>query len=219
MAAEVFAGISALKTAFDLAKGLKDIDDAARRNAAVIDLQEKILAAQAAQAALVEKVSNLEKEVASFETWETEKKRYELKDLKKGFFAYILRQDMEAGEPPHALCTNCYSRGFKSILHLNEPRDLRDRTWDCPACKTSVRNQAGDIGGLISKVRETDSSAAVSAPVAKRKPIGEVCPKCGEPEFRLERSIPHPTFGDLGANNHHMKCDCGFAEVRLITPR
>jgi len=46
---EVFAGLGALKTAFDIAKGLKDIDDAARRNAAVIELQEKILAAREAQ--------------------------------------------------------------------------------------------------------------------------------------------------------------------------
>jgi hypothetical protein len=48
MAGEIFAGLSAIKTAFDIAKGLKDIDDATRRNAAVIELQEKILAAQEA---------------------------------------------------------------------------------------------------------------------------------------------------------------------------
>jgi hypothetical protein len=40
MVAEVFAGLGAFKTAFDIAKGLKDIDDATRRNAAVIELQE-----------------------------------------------------------------------------------------------------------------------------------------------------------------------------------
>jgi len=34
---------------FDIAKGLKDIDDAARRNAAVIELQERILSAQQSQ--------------------------------------------------------------------------------------------------------------------------------------------------------------------------
>jgi uncharacterized protein YlxW (UPF0749 family) len=65
MVAEVFAGLGALKTAFDIAKGLKDIDDTTRRNTAVIDLQEKILSAQQSQASLVESISNLEKEVAS----------------------------------------------------------------------------------------------------------------------------------------------------------
>ena len=74
MVAEVFAGLGALKTAFDIAKGLKDIDDAARRNAAVIELQERILSAQQSQSALVERVHDLEKEVAGFEQWEAEKR-------------------------------------------------------------------------------------------------------------------------------------------------
>jgi uncharacterized protein YlxW (UPF0749 family) len=76
MVAEVFAGLGALKTAFDIAKGLKDIDDTTRRNTAVIDLQEKILSAQQSQASLVESISNLEKEVACLKAWEEEKSRY-----------------------------------------------------------------------------------------------------------------------------------------------
>jgi hypothetical protein len=63
----------ALKTAFDMAKGLKDIDNAVSRNAAVIELQENILAAQQAQAALIKRIDDLEKEVAGFEAWEREK--------------------------------------------------------------------------------------------------------------------------------------------------
>ena len=62
----------------DIAKGLKDINDAAARNLAVIELQEKILAAHTAQAALVERVGELEKEMARFETWDAEKQRYRL---------------------------------------------------------------------------------------------------------------------------------------------
>src|SRR5215831_2322334 len=56
MVGELIAGLGAFKTMFDIAKGLKDINDAATRNAAVIELQEKILIAQAQQAALVEHV-------------------------------------------------------------------------------------------------------------------------------------------------------------------
>jgi uncharacterized protein YlxW (UPF0749 family) len=81
MAGEVFAGSSALKSALDIAKGLKDIADATARNAAVIELQEQILSAQAAQFTLLERISGLEKEVASLKTWEADKQRYELKDL------------------------------------------------------------------------------------------------------------------------------------------
>jgi hypothetical protein len=43
MVGEAFAGLGAIRTDFDIAKGLKDIDDAARRNAAVIELQENPL--------------------------------------------------------------------------------------------------------------------------------------------------------------------------------
>ncbi len=78
MVAEVFAGLGALKTAFDIAKGLKDIDDATRRNAAVIELQEKILAAQQSQSSLIETARELEKEVVQLKAWEADKQRYEL---------------------------------------------------------------------------------------------------------------------------------------------
>lgn len=81
MVAEVFAGLSAIKSAFDIAKGLKDIDDASRRNAAVIELQEKILAAQQAQTTLIETVRELKARVAELETWEAEKERYELDQI------------------------------------------------------------------------------------------------------------------------------------------
>src|ERR1700676_1598778 len=116
MVGEAFAGLSALKTAFDIAKGLKDIDDTVRRNAAVIELQEKILAAREAQSALLDRVGELEKEVAKFETWDTEKKRYELKALRVDVFAYMLKPEARGTEPPHWLCANCYENGKKSFF-------------------------------------------------------------------------------------------------------
>ncbi len=99
MVAEVFAGIGALKTAFDIAKGLKDIDDAARRNAAVIDLQEKILSAQAAQSSLIQTADDLEKEVARLKDWEADKSRYQLSELRPGLVALSLEESMKNGEP------------------------------------------------------------------------------------------------------------------------
>ncbi|WP_439402901.1 hypothetical protein ACNJYA_11225 [Bradyrhizobium sp. DASA03068] len=63
MIAEAVAGASALKTAMDMAKALKDINDATIRNVAVIELQGKILSAQEAQFELVKRVEELEKEL------------------------------------------------------------------------------------------------------------------------------------------------------------
>jgi hypothetical protein len=98
MVGEAFAGLSALKTAFDLAKGLKDINDAALRNAAVIELQEKILSAQQTQSALAEQVGELEKEVARLKDWEAEKKRYQLTELGPGIVAFSIK-DVQTAMP------------------------------------------------------------------------------------------------------------------------
>jgi|SRR6185437_1315651 len=136
MVAEVFAGLSAFKTMFDMAKGLKDINDAAIRNGAVIELQEQILAAQEAQAALIQRVGELEKQVAGFETWKTEKEHYDLKELgEPGVLAYMLKPDVRGTKPPHWACTNCYSKRHISILlNTGESRSGR-RVHRCPNCK------------------------------------------------------------------------------------
>ncbi len=136
MVAEVFAGLSAIKTAFDLAKGLKDIDDAARRNAAVIELQEKILAAREAQSTLLERISELEKKVASFEAWEREKQRYELQDIWRGSLAYVIKESVRGPEPSHNICANCYQRGHKRILQLRV-RGIGKELF-CSECNTAI---------------------------------------------------------------------------------
>ena len=52
----------------------------------------------------------------------------------------------------------------------------------------------------------------------KRAP-GEACPKCGALEYRVEKSTPHPQFGEMGTRVHHMKCGaCGFADEKMILP-
>ena len=81
MAAELITGLGIFKSLYNSAKALKNINDATVRNEAVIELQEKILAAQEAQTMLLDRVGELEKKVASFETWEREKQRYERKSL------------------------------------------------------------------------------------------------------------------------------------------
>jgi hypothetical protein len=135
MVGEVLAGLSAIKTAFDIAKGLKDIDDAARRNAAVIELQEKILIAQQAQMALVERIGELEKQVERFETWKAEKNRYKLTDYGGGTFAYALKPEEAQGEPEHRICAHCYESGHRALLQFSHKSGGQDY-FDCLSCKT-----------------------------------------------------------------------------------
>ena len=136
MVSEAIAGLSIFKTLLDMAKGLKDINDATIRNAAVIELQEKILAAQAQQSTLVDRISELEKEVARFETWEAEKKRYKLYDFGSGTFAYVLKEGMEDGEPPHRACANCFKKEQISILQFRHQTATGQGKYACSTCKT-----------------------------------------------------------------------------------
>lgn len=118
--AEAISGLGAVKTAFDLAKALENIHETVARDRAIIDLQKEILAAQAAQFALLERVGKLEKEVAQLEAWDADKQRYQLAELAPRIFAYSLKEGMANGEPQHHLCTACYDAGFKSLLKREE---------------------------------------------------------------------------------------------------
>jgi hypothetical protein len=143
MVGEVFGGLSALKTAFDIAKGLKDIDDATRRNAAVIELQEKILAAQSAQSSLLEHVSQLEKEVTKLKDWEADKKRYQLADIGNGVVALALKPAMSNGEPMHYLCADCAAKGQKSHLQPHI-RGQQYTEYKCNGCRFEIGIERGD---------------------------------------------------------------------------
>jgi hypothetical protein len=134
MAGELIASLGLFKTMMDMAKGLKDINDAAIRNGAVIDLQEKILTAREEQTALLQRVGDLEKEVAGFEKWEAEKENYDLKLVYEDTFAYARKPIAGATAPSHFICTKCYEHRKKSILQRADSAHVF-----CPECSTRIR--------------------------------------------------------------------------------
>ncbi len=138
MPSEVFAGISAFKAMMDIAKSIKDMDSAASRNAAVIELQEKIFAAQAVQSELFERVRNLEEQVTQYEAWETEKQRYELYDHGDGKLTYSLKEGVSPPEPPHEICANCYQKNKKSLLQKETWNPGRCRMLVCHSCGSAI---------------------------------------------------------------------------------
>ena len=146
MVAEVFAGVSALKSAFDLARGLKDIDDAARRNSAVIDLQARILDAQSAQAELLVTNGELRDRIAQLESWDKEKARYALREIAPGIVCYVTKEEACNGEPIHKLCARCFADRQKGYLQQTVREDRVDR-FTCDRCgsKLTVQKQVGPI--------------------------------------------------------------------------
>jgi len=109
----------------------------------VLAAMQGAIAAQTREAALLERVSELEKEVASFEKWNTEKDRYELKQLIRGgpTFAYALKSDAQPPETFHCICATCYQRRLKSILQFSRWAAVgsQERILTCPVCSTEVR--------------------------------------------------------------------------------
>jgi hypothetical protein len=104
--AETISGLGAVKTAFDMAKALQSIHDATARDRAVIDLQKEILAAQEAQFSLVDRVRELERELAGLKAWDADKQRYQLAELAPGVVVYSLKPEMANGDRR----TNCAPR-------------------------------------------------------------------------------------------------------------
>jgi hypothetical protein len=138
MAGEIIASLTIFKTLLDSAKSLKNINDATIRNAAIVELQEKILSAQEQQAALVERLRTLEKEVADHETWEREKERYQLTDHGCSTFTYSLKQEAANNEPHHRICSHCYQNRRKSVLQSHGRFSGGREKVSCPSCKETV---------------------------------------------------------------------------------
>jgi hypothetical protein len=146
MVAEIFGGISAFKSMLDIAKSMKDMSDSAVRQDVAIKLREQILAAQEAQSALVEQVRTLKEELIRFETRETEKQKYELKDLGWGALAYMLKPETRGTEPPHWICTNCYgNRRISIIQHTSEKHG--GMAYLCQACLSTIHPSDEALSG------------------------------------------------------------------------
>lgn len=140
----IATALSSLAAAKDIAQAMIGLRDSAAFQGKLIEFQSKLIdannaafAAQEERSALLQQIRDLEAKVAKLETWETEKQRYELKQFRQGGFAYQLKQERRAAEPPHYICPNCYQEGRKSIL---QGRESHSFGWShtCHSCKLEV---------------------------------------------------------------------------------
>jgi hypothetical protein len=141
--------MTSMRSVVEITKAMKDVNDANIIQTKVFELTREIMAAQScameaqmAQSALLERVRSLEEEKARLETWNTDKQRYEFREVSTGVFAYTPKSGMEDGQPFHMLCANCYDNGKRSSLQATEKLQARRRLHNCPQCKTDYAMEA-----------------------------------------------------------------------------
>jgi hypothetical protein len=142
MYSEIAAAIQSTKTVIELVKAAHNLSNYSELLTAVTSVQMKLtdavaseLASQEKQAALSERIRELEKQINEIEDWKTMIQRYTLFQFSTGVLAYALKQDMEDGEPMHYLCTNCVDKKQKSTL---QPQG---RSLICPSCNMRITTQ------------------------------------------------------------------------------
>ena len=141
---QIASAVSSLKVAGDLAVGLVNLKTMAEVQAKAIELNQKIISAQhdifaanATQSVLIERVRELEGQIAVMKAWDTEKQRYKLASPETGALVYALQRVMSNGEPPHYLCANCFKQGRPSILNDLPKAKERWHYWICPNCESA----------------------------------------------------------------------------------
>jgi len=146
----IAGAVSSLRLASDMAKTAVSLRDFTKLNETVIELQRVILAAQsdalAAQSdqfTLLQRISDLEKEIARLEEWKTEKAKYELTELRPGVLAYSIKEDARGSEPPHQICANCYSHDHKSVLQTEHIFVGRAERLACHECGAIIYLSGG----------------------------------------------------------------------------
>jgi hypothetical protein len=144
MLTEIDRALQSLTALKNLVQAKKSMSNFREIRAAVSEVDEKLTTAyivawksQEKQTALIQYISELEKENAELKNWNREAERYQLDQIVTGAFAYSLKPGRENGEPAHYLCTNCFGKREKSILQVNAP-GTKAHALNCPRCGTKI---------------------------------------------------------------------------------
>lgn len=150
MIAEITAAVQSFRAVSDLIQANHTLRNFNELVTAVYEVNAKLLAVQSValtsqekQATLTQRISELEKENMELKNWDRERERYELAEITTGMFAYRLKPGMEAGEPLHHLCANCFTKGEKAILQF---LSFPDKMYRCQRCGSIMPVRAGTIG-------------------------------------------------------------------------
>jgi hypothetical protein len=143
----VITGLSTLaKTAIDIASS----NDAAQRNALLIEFQKVLIQSQSMiaseqikNASLIARHQELEQEIVRLKHWEAEREKYELKEVARGVFARVDKGYVGQLQSAHKYCATCFEKGIKSPLQ-QQSAEMRQVGLHCFTCKSQIiiRNYA-----------------------------------------------------------------------------
>jgi hypothetical protein len=146
--------ISGFKGAMELIQLAINTRDAGVIKAKAIELQGQIFAAQtsaltaeADQFTLLERVRELEKEVADLKAWDAEKEKYQLVEVRRvapgrnSAFAYVLKELVSSSGTKPYFCPHCYEDRLKSILQVEQRVPNLAEVLVCPRCGTEIFTQ------------------------------------------------------------------------------
>lgn len=136
------AGLSALaKTVVDIASS----NDAAQRNALLIEFQKALIqtqgitaAEQVKNASLASRNQELEQEIVRLKDWSAEREKYELREMARGLFARVDRGYVGELQSAHKFCATCFEQGIKSPLQQESVPEGRRLSLSCFRCKSRV---------------------------------------------------------------------------------
>jgi hypothetical protein len=143
--AEITAGITSARTAYDLTKAMLQSRDAKILADGTRDLQlrlgeiiDKLLEAKQAQMAQLDEIAALKAQIKKFSDWDAEKQKYELKGVGHGVTAYMLKPEVRGTESPHWLCPTCFENGKKSPLQYSTMMGDGTSVYRCAGCKGHI---------------------------------------------------------------------------------
>jgi hypothetical protein len=144
MVAELTQMFSSLKLASDFIKGFNSLKTETALNEAKIELTNIILSLQSNASSLQEKYdeivrskNELEKKLTELRNFDSEKKKYELKNIITGVIAYVPKEEKDRVNDKHWLCQNCLDNFQRFTIYQVEHKSSDNIRYYCPNCKSS----------------------------------------------------------------------------------
>ena len=151
MLMELTQTFTLLKTASDLIKGFNSLKNQVALNEIKLELTNIVLSLQSNASSLQEKYdevirskNELEQKLTEFRNFDSEKKKYVLKEIAPSVIAYIPQDEKDRVGNTHWLCQNCLDNSQKFSIYQVKQKHSLDIDYYCPSCKNQFTTKNPD---------------------------------------------------------------------------